>query len=186
MARTDVSALLLLVAKKDKRAFGRLYAATSAKIFGVLLRMLNNRSDAEDGLQEVFIKIWVKADRYAVSQYSPISWLVAIARNHAIDVLRRPRQKSESLDDCGEVADERENPEATAIQADFTKRASLRIQDLAPLKAALVHGAYVEGQTYAQLAFSHKMPINTVRTWLYRGLREMASSEIDITAARAA
>ena len=64
------------------------YRLASAKLFGVCLRILNDRGEAEEALQEVFVKIWTKADRFAVSDLSPISWLVAIARNHAIDVIR--------------------------------------------------------------------------------------------------
>ena len=66
---------------------------TSAKLFGVCLRILNDRGEAEDALQDVFIKIWRKADSYAVSELSPITWLVAVARHQAIDRIRRRKPR---------------------------------------------------------------------------------------------
>jgi RNA polymerase sigma factor (sigma-70 family) len=68
------------------------YKQTSAKLFGVCLRVLNDRNEAEEALQEVYVKIWTKADRFAVSDLSPISWLVAVARNHSIDRIRQRRR----------------------------------------------------------------------------------------------
>lgn len=65
----------------DRAAFTALYSATSAKLFGVCLRVLNNREEAEDALQDVFIKIWNNADRYRVNGLSPMTWLITIARN---------------------------------------------------------------------------------------------------------
>ena len=85
MAPQDISKLIVRTSMKDRAAFDLLYKQTSSKLFGVCLRVLKDRGDAEEALQEVFVKVWTKADRFAVSDLSPISWLVAIARNHAID-----------------------------------------------------------------------------------------------------
>ena len=75
MAPQDISKLIVRTSMKDRAAFDLLYRQTSAKLFGVCLRVLNDRGDAEEALQEVFVKIWTKADRFAVSDLSPISWL---------------------------------------------------------------------------------------------------------------
>ena len=93
MTPQDITKLIVRISMKDRAAFDLLYRQTSAKLFGVCLRVLKDRAEAEEALQEVFVKIWTKADRFAVSDLSPISWLVAIARNHAIDRIRarRPR-----------------------------------------------------------------------------------------------
>jgi len=97
MAPQDISKLIVRTSMKDRAAFDPLYRQTSAKLFGVCLRVLRDRGDAEEALQEVFVKIWTKADRFAVSDLSPISWLVAVARNHAIDRIRARRGNSAAI-----------------------------------------------------------------------------------------
>jgi RNA polymerase sigma-70 factor, ECF subfamily len=92
MEPQDITKLIVRTAMKDREAFDALYRNTSAKLFGVCLRILNNRAEAEEVLQEIYVKIWTKADRFAVSDLSPISWLVAIARHHAIDRIRVRRR----------------------------------------------------------------------------------------------
>jgi len=99
MTPDDLSKLIMRIALRDRAAFDQLYQQTSAKLFGVCLRVLKDRSAAEEALQEVFVKIWTKADRFAVTELSPISWLVAVARNHAIDQARRVPQPASELDD---------------------------------------------------------------------------------------
>ena len=91
MTAPDITKLIVRTSMKDRAAFDLLYRHTSAKLFGVCLRILRDRAEAEEALQDVYIKIWAKADRFAVSELSPISWLVAIARNHSIDRIRARR-----------------------------------------------------------------------------------------------
>ena len=86
-AASEITALLSRVSLRDRAAFQDLYRRTSSKLFGVCLRILNDRAEAEEALQEVYVKIWQRADRYVASNYSPISWLVAVARNHCLDCL---------------------------------------------------------------------------------------------------
>ena len=88
MIQQDITKLIVRTSMKDRAAFDELYRHTSAKLFGVCLRVLKDRVEAAEALQEVFIKVWSKADRFAVSELSPISLLVAITCNHAIDRLR--------------------------------------------------------------------------------------------------
>ena len=83
-----VSELFLRVAAQDRAAFRSVYSATSAKLMGVLLRILANRAEAEDALQEVFTRVWLRAGRFDPAKGAGMTWLVAIARNHAIDRLR--------------------------------------------------------------------------------------------------
>ena len=106
----DITKLIARVSLKDRAAFDLLYRATNAKLFGVCLRVLSDRAEAEEALQEVFVKIWTKADRFVVSELSPISWLVAIARNHAIDRIRARGHRTATIDEANELADERREP----------------------------------------------------------------------------
>ena len=90
----DVEALLARVALGDRDAFSALYDATSAKLLGIALRILRDRDAAEDALQDAFVKIWHKADSYSANGLSPMTWLITVARNTAIDRLRTRRETS--------------------------------------------------------------------------------------------
>jgi RNA polymerase sigma-70 factor, ECF subfamily len=177
MTPDGISQLISRVALGDRDAFRRLYDATSAKLFGVVLRVLKNRTDAEDVVQEVYVKIWHNAGKYQVSGYSPITWLVAIARNHAIDRLRATRSPSVELDEA--IADTAANPEQSAVAGGEAQRLRLCLDKLSDGRAAAVKAAYMEGYSYQELAEKLEQPINTVRTWLRRSLislRECLSS----------
>lgn len=89
--RTQLAAALRRVAEGDRAALRLVYDETAAKLFGVCLRILNDRSEAEDVLQDVYITVWQKARAFDEARASPITWLVAIARNRAIDRLRQVR-----------------------------------------------------------------------------------------------
>lgn len=173
MVPQDITKLIVRVSMKDRAAFDLLYRQTSAKLFGVCLRVLNDRGDAEEALQEVFVKIWTKADRFAVSDLSPISWLVAVARNHAIDRLRARRQASVDIDAALDVADPGPSPEAQAVIGREGERIHQCLEELERDRAAAVRGAYLRGESYAELAERHKVPLNTMRTWLRRSLMKL-------------
>lgn len=169
----DVTKLIVRVSMKDRAAFDLLYRQTSAKLFGVCLRVLNDRAEAEEALQEVFIKIWMKADRFAVSELSPISWLVAVARNHAIDRIRQRRQPAAVLDEALEIADPSPGPEALAAAGGEAQRIGACLDELEKDRAEAVRGAYVRGESYAELAERYRVPLNTMRTWLRRSLLKL-------------
>jgi RNA polymerase sigma-70 factor, ECF subfamily len=170
MTPQDITKLIVRTSMKDRAAFDLLYRQTSAKLFGVCLRVLNDRADAEEALQEVFIKIWTKADRFAVSDLSPISWLVAIARNHAIDRIRARRKPAAGIDAALDVADPAPGPEALVVAGSESERIHHCLDELEQDRAAAVRGAYLSGESYAELAQRHGVPLNTMRTWLRRSL----------------
>lgn len=173
MTPQDITKLIVRTSMKDRAAFDVLYRQTSAKLFGVCLRVLNDRSEAEEALQEVFVKIWTKADRFAVSELSPISWLVAIARNHAIDRIRARKKPTAELEAARDIADQRPDPEAVAISGGESERIYGCLEELDKDRAAAVRGAYLNGESYADLAARHKVPLNTMRTWLRRSLMKL-------------
>ena len=158
---------------RDRAAFDLLYRHTSSKLFGVCLRVLGDRGEAEEALQEVFVKIWTKADRFAASDLSPISWLVAVARNHAIDRLRARRRPAAGLDDALDVADPAPGPEARVMAGAESERIGRCLDELEKERAAAVRGAYLDGLSYAELAARHDVPLNTMRTWLRRSLLKL-------------
>ncbi len=173
MTPEDISKLIVRVSTRDRAAFDQLYRQVSAKLFGVCLRVLNDRAEAEEALQEVFVKVWTKADRFAVSELSPISWLVAVARNHAIDRIRARRLSTVDVDTALQVADPAPGPEAIAVAAGESDRIGRCLDELEQDRAAAVRGAYLKGESYAELAARHGVPLNTMRTWLRRSLMKL-------------
>lgn len=171
--RADIEDMIHRIALHDRSAFEGLYSATSAKLFGVILRVLKDRAAAEDVLQEVYLRLWQGgAETFATGRASPISWLVTIARNRAIDRLRRLKP-SRPLDDAPEIADPALGPEDLTIAASERARIDACLGELKPDRAAAVRGAYLDGETYADLAKRHDVPLNTMRTWLRRSLMSL-------------
>jgi len=167
----EIDDLIARTALRDRAAFRDLYQRTSAKLFGVTLRILKDRSEAEEALQEVYVKVWQRADRYAAGAYSPISWLVAIARNHSLDVLRARKPVADDIDDATlEIADGSPDPEAAAIGRSERGRIDDCLAGLEDDKAEAVRGAYLDGFSYEELATRFSVPLNTMRTWLRRSL----------------
>lgn len=171
MAReTDpVAELLAHVARRDREAFRRLYGATSAKLFGTVLHILGERAEAEDALQEVYTRIWLKAGGYDATRGRGMTWLITIARNHAID-RRRSRPLPSEPDALDAVADTRPGPEARHMAKGEVRRIDECFETLEDDRAAAVRGAYLRGLSYQELADHHAVPVNTMRTWLRRSL----------------
>lgn len=167
---SDLEADLARIALGDRQAFDRLYSATSAKLFGVALRVLGNRAEAEEVLQEAFIRIWNKADRFAANQYSPMTWLIAITRNLAIDKLRARKAGSADLEAVAALPDSAPNPEQAALASSQARQIQACFDQLDADKAAAVRAAYLDGDSYADLAQRYNVPLNTMRTWLRRSL----------------
>jgi RNA polymerase sigma-70 factor (ECF subfamily) len=166
----EIAELIARCAIKDRSAFRTLYQRTSAKLFGVTLRILKDRSEAEEAIQEVYVKIWQRADRYVAGNTSPISWLVAVARNHSLDILRARRPLSEDIDVALEIPDSSPSPERVAEDNDEKGRIEQCLATLEPERADAVRGAYLDGYSYEELATRYAVPLNTMRTWLRRSL----------------
>src|SRR3569623_2856674 len=141
----DIANLIARCALRDRAAFRDLYGRTNAKLYGVTLRILRDRSEADEALQEVYVKIWQRADRYVPGGYSPISWLVAVARNHSLDVLRARKPQSDDIDLALDVADAGPNPEQSAADRDERSRIDRCLGRLGDDKAGAVRGAILDG-----------------------------------------
>ena len=170
---SDIADLISRCALRDRQAFRELYRRTSAKLFGVSLRILKDRAEAEEALQEVYVKIWQRADRYVAGGYSPISWLVAVARNHALDILRARKPVTDDIDAALDVADAGPDPEQVAVDRGERARIDGCLDELEAPKADAVRGAYLDGFSYEDLAARHNVPLNTMRTWLRRSLMKL-------------
>jgi RNA polymerase sigma-70 factor (ECF subfamily) len=173
MADPDIDNLLAKIALSDRRAFDRLYENTSAKLFGIAMRILKDRTLAEDALQEIYIRIWQKASSYRPGQQAPMAWLATVARNHAIDVIRANKRIHDDIDDHFELKASDRNPEEEAILSGERDRIDTCLEALEPQKAEAVVSAYVEGYSYQELADRYSIPLNTMRTWLRRSLASL-------------
>lgn len=166
----ELATLLGRVALRDRKAFARLYALASPKLFAIAIRILRDRTDAEEALQEIFIKVWQRAERYEPEQGNPMTWLGVIARNHAIDVIRARKPEASDLAEAFDVASPEPGPEAVAINTSEGSRIDSCMQTLETDRADAVKKAYVEGLSYQELADFYNIPLNTMRTWLRRSL----------------
>lgn len=169
----DIETMIARISMGDRAAFSALYDATSAKLFGVCLRVLKDRTDAEEVLQDVFVRIWHKAGTYRANGYSPMTWLITVARNLAIDRLRRRKAPARDVDDMHDLADAGPTPEAEAIRSDDAARLDACLDELEPDRADAVRGAYLDGDSYQDLAERFGVPLNTMRTWLRRSLLKL-------------
>jgi RNA polymerase sigma-70 factor (ECF subfamily) len=167
----DIEDLIARCGLGDRSALDALYEAVAPKLFGICLRVLDDRPAAEDVLQEVFVKIWHASDRYAANGLSPITWMAAIARNAAIDRRRATRRRREEAGDVvAELADRAPGAEEMAIAAGEARRIAECMGELQAARRKAVRGAYLEGRSYLELAQEAGVPLNTMRTWLRRSL----------------
>ncbi len=171
MDRQEIENLIARVALKDRAAFDQLYDRVSAKLFGVCLRVLNKRAAAEDAMQDSFVKIWNNADKYNANGLSPMTWLITIARNTSIDRLRARKKGHQDVNTPGfELVSPGPTPEQYAVASSEASRLSGCLDRLEEDRGKAIRGAYLDGETYSDLAERFGVPLNTMRTWLRRGL----------------
>ena len=170
-----LDALLVDVAGGSRNAFESLYRATSSKLFSVCLRVVSDRSEAEDVLQEVFTTIWHKAHQFDPNRASPISWLAMIARNKAIDRIRAnpARGALTPIEFADDIADGGASPLQTAVSADERERLEACMGQLDARRQTLIRAAFFEGSTYEELAQRIASPLGSVKSWIRRGLLQL-------------
>lgn len=166
--------MLLASAEGDEAQFSELYRRTSAKLFGVVLRICPDRGVAEDVLSDVYLTIWRRAGAFDPGRASPITWMATIARNRAIDAVRRqPRAVRDDIAAASEVADDTPQAEAALIAAEGDARLHLCIDRLEKPQGAAIRAAFMHGFTYAQLATRMAVPLGTMKSWMRRSLARL-------------
>jgi len=174
LTQAELIWLLGAVAKGDEAAFARLYEATRAKLYGVLLRILGRQELAEEVMQETYLKVWKTATTFDPMLGSPITWMVAIARNRAIDIVRKKGEASiEVGPEALAVASEAPAPLARREMTEELKRLLSCLGKLDPEKQRILLLAYYSGWSRDQLSKKLDIPVNTIKTWLRRSLLEI-------------
>ena len=175
--------ILRRIAIRDEPALAELFDRHSKLAYSVIMRILRNPSDAEEVLQETFVRVWNRADSYDPRLGAPAAWLTRIARNHAIDRLRARRVRSDiSVDAGGGTEGEpirvpepqtSETPEAL-MQANATTGALRAAMAALPDgQRDLIEAAFFEGYTHHELATRFELPLGTVKTRIRTGLTAM-------------
>ncbi|MCR9178858.1 MAG: sigma-70 family RNA polymerase sigma factor [Erythrobacteraceae bacterium] len=174
-AREALREAMERLAAGDQSALEDIYRMTRVKLFGITLRILGDRKEAEDALQDVYINLWQRADRYDPARASPISWLATFARNRAIDRLRtgKVRGGSVGIEEAAPLPDEA--PLADALLVDAEQAAQIRecIAGLDERTQTHIRAAFFDGHTYAELAEQADVPLGTMKSWIRRGLQRL-------------
>jgi RNA polymerase sigma-70 factor (ECF subfamily) len=169
----EITWLLAAVTKGDPAAFERLYGATCAKVYGVVLRILRRHDLAADVMEQAYLQIWHTAGEFNPAQSTPLAWMVAIARRLAIDLSRRPQPAAGAGEP--EVADENEGPGSVPRHqlTDDLKRLLTCIGRLEPDRQRMLLLAYYGAFSRDQLSVKLDMPVNLLRASLRRSLVEV-------------
>ena len=167
---------LAAVARGDRTAFRALYDATSPKLLGVILRIVKTRAEAEEVLQDVYIRIWNNAGRFDATAGTPAAWMTSIARNRAIDIVRvktpvtfGASREEEDSDWLERVSDGRD------IGTEIANREALLhcLSTVEPQTRDMILRAYCNGDSREELADRYERPVNTIKTLLHRGLASL-------------
>ena len=173
-ATDGLADLLRRIAARDAAAFSALYKATSAKLYGVVARILPRGDAAADALQEAYVRIWEKAGEFDPAKGSPLAWMATIARNRALDEVRRVRPGSlEDLPESFEPAADQVDPLAARERSEGLVKLLNCLQSLDEEKRAVVLLAYYRGLSREALALRFARPVPTIKTWLHRSLAQL-------------
>ncbi|HWH81110.1 MAG TPA: sigma-70 family RNA polymerase sigma factor [Burkholderiaceae bacterium] len=180
----ELSRLLARAGVGDRAAFATLYSKTSAHLLGVVLRIQRDRGQAEDILQEVYVNIWRAAKSFDAAQSQPLTWLTSVARNRAIDGLRRsqaqpplqtayPTADDEDADVYDTVADDAPGPLDLLSRASDARALAGCMEGLSAQQRQSVALAFFDGLSHAEVAQTMRQPLGTVKSWVRRALMSL-------------
>ena len=172
-------ALLDRIARRDQAGLAELYDRHCRLLFSLILRILRDRGEAEDVLQEVFVRVWDRADSYNSSLGTPAAWLVRISRNRAIDRLRsrtvRAAVQAPEVERPEQARDPAPNADPEQFAASSEERRAIveALSALPPEQRLLIESAFFEGYTQSELAERFDLPLGTVKTRIRTGMQSL-------------
>ena len=169
-ASPDLNLLMNSVASGNRGALAELYRRTSAKLFGICIRLLGSEAEAEDVLQEVYLLVWKKAERFDPHKSSPITWLAVLARNKSIDRLRLRRVATDPIESADHVGDEAPSALDVLELAQEQQRLTACLDELEEQQRSMIRSAFLDGASYPELAEREGVPLGTMKSWIRRGL----------------
>jgi RNA polymerase sigma-70 factor (ECF subfamily) len=170
----DLVDLMRRVAAHDTKAFAELYRRTQSKLYGVVARILRRGDQSGEALQEAYVRIWEKAAEFDPAKGSPLAWMATIARNRAIDEVRRSRPVSlEELPEALEPAAEEVDPLGARDRSERLAALLDCLRGLGDDRREVVLLAYYRGLSREALARRFDKPVPTIKTWLRRGLMQL-------------
>jgi RNA polymerase sigma-70 factor (ECF subfamily) len=174
-ARVLLATAIARIAVGERTALQTAYRLTSAKLFGVCLRILSDRAEAEDVLQEVYLTVWRRAADFDARRASPMTWLITIARNRAIDRLRaqKPNRRLDPIEAAAEVADPGRLPETALEDAQASARLNVCLGALAAHEQTALRATFFDGNTYEEIAERMNVPLGTMKSWIRRALAKL-------------
>jgi RNA polymerase sigma-70 factor (ECF subfamily) len=168
--------LVARCALRDQRALAELYALTSAKLYGVALRIVRRADWADEVLQEGFLNIWKYADSYTPSKSAPMTWMMSVVRNRALDWLRRPNLEDRKMDYDAlleTLADDAPDPGRLLDNSRDACALAECLGQLAAKQQQSIVLAYMHGMSHSELARHLGEPLGTIKTWIRRGLQRL-------------
>ena len=170
----ELESLIAQVALRDRQAFQQLYKYTAARLLGILMRLLRERSLAEDALQETFVQVWRNAGSYRAAAGKPMTWLGSIARYRAIDILRQRKQDTHSSPILpGQDNNEDELQYLQHFPEHDQGRLGHCLKALEELHRKAILMCYCEGYSHQELSLALTSPLGTVKSWIRRGIRSL-------------
>ena len=181
--RSDM-ALMSRISARDATAVGELYDRHGRLLYGLCLRILGHRSDAEEVVQEAFMAVWNRSHTYNADLGAPIAWLVRIARNRALDRLRANAVRVRTAESAPSIPVAIESPETHAVQTEQHHRVVRALEGLPSEQRLLIEQAYFQGFTQAELAERHQLPLGTVKTRIRTGMLTLRQRLAQFSAAQ--
>lgn len=168
----DDTALLRAVASRDKDAFRQLYERHAGTLFALALKILGNRTDAEDVLQEIFVQVWHAANAFDEQRGKPLGWLIMLARSRAIDRLRSRQTRARAVESAAQEKPDwsPQQPAQEAVVSETHRLVRDAIHALPEEQRSLIELAYFGGLTQSEIARRVGQPLGTVKTRIRAGM----------------
>ncbi len=168
-----------LIATRDQTALAKFYDLTNRAAFGLILRILNDRSTAEEVLLDVYSQVWRQAGFYSAERGTPLAWLMTIARTRALDRYRSGKQemlRKESLKTAADARSSEPNPEEAAVTTEHQRLVRKALAELTPEQRQVIELAYFSGLSQSEISLHLGQPLGTVKTRVRLGMIKLKES----------